>query len=121
MDQKRIDGIRTLADRLAKRVQSENDRRLFQRVYTARQPREVRQLLIQLGMHELKNGSAPAIRFDEYLSIFEEGDELARADFWLAWDLTRIRFIETLFDLKWFDGNQEAQAALENLSDPEEE
>ena len=113
MDQSRIERIRTLADRLAGAVQQDNDRRLFQKIYTTRKAFEVRQLLIQMGMRRLKHNLEPAVRFMEYLEIFEEGDELARADFGLAWDLTRIRVIETLFETKWFDGNQEALAEIE--------
>lgn len=117
MEQSRIQAIRTLADRLASAVKDDNDRRLFQRIYTARKPFEVRQLLIQMGMRRLKKGLEPAIRFEEYLGIFEEGEELARADFGLAWDLTRMRVIETLFDHKWFDSNKEA---LEEIQEEEE-
>jgi CRISPR-associated protein Cst1 len=118
MERTRIEAIRTLADRLAGVVRAENDRRLFQRIYTARKSFEVRQLLIQLGMRRLKDGLEPAIRFEEYLEIFEEGDELARADFGLAWDLTRMRVIEMLFENKWFDGNKEV---LEDIKVEEEE
>jgi CRISPR-associated protein Cst1 len=118
MDHARIEAIRTLADRLAGAVGQENDRRLFQRIYTSRKAFEVRQLLIQLGMKRLKNGDEPAVRFAEYLHIFEEGEELARADFGLAWDLTRMRVIERLFEQKWFDGNQEA---LSEIKEEDEE
>lgn len=118
MEQSRIQAIRTLADRLASAVKDDNDRRLFQRIYTARKPFEVRQLLIQMGMRRLKNRLEPAVRFDEFLQIFEEGDELARADFGLAWDLTRMRVIETLFDSEWFGRNKEA---LENIQEEQEE
>lgn len=118
MEQNRIQAIRTLADRLADAVKDDNDRRLFRRIYTARKPFEVRQLLIQMGMRRLREGLEPAVRFDEFLEIFEEGDELARADFGLAWDLTRIRVIETLFDKQWFDNNKEV---LEDLPKEEEE
>jgi CRISPR-associated protein Cst1 len=117
MEQSRIQAIRTLADRLAGAVKDDNDRRLFQRIYIARKPFEVRQLLIQMGMRRLKKGLEPAVRFDEFLGIFEEGDELARADFGLAWDLTRMRVIETLFDTQWFDNNKEA---LEDIKEEEE-
>jgi CRISPR-associated protein Cst1 len=113
MDKSRIEAIRTLADRLASAVQQDNDRRLFQKIYTTRKAFEVRQLLIQMGMRRLKNSLEPAVRFDEFIEIFEEGDELARADFGLAWDLTRMRVIETLFETKWFDGNQEALESIE--------
>lgn len=112
MERARIEGIRALGDRLAGLIQTENDRRLFQRVYTARKAFEVRNLLIQLSMKLLKDGLEPALRLNEYLTIFEEGEELARADFGLAWDLTRVRVIEALYDLKWFDGNHEVLEEL---------
>jgi CRISPR-associated protein Cst1 len=113
MNKSRIERIQDLADRLAGAVQQDNDRRLFQRIYTTRKAYEVRQLLIQMGMRRLKQSLEPAVRFAEYIEIFEEGDELARADFGLAWDLTRMRVIETLFETKWFDGNEEALAEIE--------
>lgn len=114
MEQSRIQAIRSLGNRLAGAVKDENDRRLFRRIYSARKPFEVRQLLIQIGMRHLKTGLEPAVGFEEYLTIFEEGDELARADFGLAWDLTRIRVIEALFEAKWFDVNREV---LEEIAD----
>lgn len=107
MERTRVERIRTLGDRLAGLVNDEKDKRLFQQIYTTRFPNQVRALLLKVSMRQLKNNLEPAVRFDEYLSIFEEGEELARADFGLAWDLTKMRFIEQLFEKKFFETNKE--------------
>jgi hypothetical protein len=44
---------------------------------------------------------------DEFLEIFEEGEELPRVDWRLAWDLVLIRIIEKLYEAKWFEKNRE--------------
>jgi CRISPR-associated protein Cst1 len=121
MEKTRIEQIRTLADRLANLVKSEDDKSLFRKVYNARYPHQVRTLLIQESRKQLLRDSGPTIRMDEYLSIFEEAEELARVDFSLAWDLTKIRFLETLFDVDWIQGNKETLEDLKDTDQDEEE
>lgn len=98
MEKNRIEAIRTLGDRLADMIHLENDKALFREVYEAKSPNKVRFLLNKLSMKRLQLGLEPATRVDEYITIFEEGEELAPTGFWLAWDLTKMRVIETLFD-----------------------
>jgi CRISPR-associated protein Cst1 len=106
MDRSRIDGIRTLGDRIAEWIDCEKDKKLFRRiVFEIRRQYQVRDLLIKLSAKNVLGGP---LRIDEYLNIFEEGEELAHADFGLAWDLTRMRIIESLFDKNYFETNKEA-------------
>jgi CRISPR-associated protein Cst1 len=106
MDRSRIDGIRTLGDRIAEWIDREKDKKLFRRiVFEIRRQYQVRDLLIKLSAKNVLGGP---LRIDEYLNIFEEGEELAHADFGLAWDLTRMRIIESLFDKNYFETNKEA-------------
>jgi CRISPR-associated protein Cst1 len=108
MDSGRIDAIRELADALASDVATENDRRLWWKVYSADNYRGVRLTLIQASQRRVKRGVEPVITFDRFLEVFEEGEELPRIDWRLAWDLVLIRVIETLYQTKWFDSNRDA-------------
>jgi len=118
MDKNRIEAIRTLGDRIARHIAGDNDRRLFQALYRANAYRILRNLLIKASNARLKKGEAPLIGFDEFLLIFEEGEELARVDWALARDLVLIRVIEQLYREGWFGREPEA---LEGLEDELEE
>jgi CRISPR-associated protein Cst1 len=118
MEQRRIDAIRSLADRLAEEIDTDNNRRLFRNAYAARYYPQVRQLLIRANFHRLQRDAAPVLTFDDYLEVFEEGDELARADWRLAWDLMLIRLIEQLYHRGWLRTNREV---LNEVAQDEEE
>ncbi len=107
MDAQRIDAIRKLGDVIADEIATENDRRLWWNVYSAENYRVVRLILIRTSEHRLKRGQAPILSFDEFLRVFEEGDELPRIDWRLAWDLVLIRTIESLYEQRWFEENKE--------------
>lgn len=118
MDKNRIEAIRTLGDRIARHIAGDNDRRLFQALYLAKAYPILRNLLIKASNARLKKGQEPLIGFDEFLLIFEEGEELARVDWALARDLVLIRVIEQLYREGWFGREPEA---LEGLEDELEE
>ena len=120
MDKNRIDGIRTLGDRLAEMIKTEDDKGLFRQVYEAKHPDKVRNLLNKLSFQRIQKGLEPSIRLDEYVMIFDENGELSRADFWVAWDLIKMRVIETLFDLDrdWITRNKEI---ITDIQEKEEE
>jgi CRISPR-associated protein Cst1 len=96
MDQERIAAIRSLGDRLAEEIDEDNNRRLLRQAYSARDYGTVRRLLIRANLARLNRKSIPIIGFDDFLVVFEEGEELARVDWRLAWDLVLIRAIEEL-------------------------
>jgi CRISPR-associated protein Cst1 len=96
MDQVRIAAIRSLGDRLAEEIDEENNRRLLRQAYSARDYGTVRRLLLRANLSRLNRNSVPIIGFDDFLVVFEEGEELARVDWRLAWDLVLIRTIEEL-------------------------
>jgi CRISPR-associated protein Cst1 len=119
MERQRIEAIRSLGDRFAQLVKADNDRSLFRKVYEYKRPAQVRGLLLQMSRDLLKNNEKP-FGMQEYMSIFEEGEELTRADFGLAWDLTRMRFMERLYELKWFD-SKDNKAVLDEVKTPIDE
>lgn len=96
MEHNRIEAIRDLADRLAEEIGTDNDRRLFRNLYQVQDYRQARRLLIRANFRCLQRNKEPVLTFDGYLEIFEEGEELARVDWRLAWDLMLIRLIEQL-------------------------
>jgi len=112
MDKNRVEAIRTLGDRIAGYIAVENDRRFFQELYRGNQYRLLRNLLIKASNMRLRKGEPPLIGFDEFLLVFEEGEESARVDWALARDLVLIRVIEELHRQGWFGKQPEMLEAL---------
>jgi len=107
MDTKRIEAIRNLGDRLSEEIATNNDKKLWRDSYNVMKSYELRNVLIKQSQKCIKAGKEPLIRFEPFLEIFEEGEELSRADWKLAWDLVLIRVIEKLYEKKWFEQNKE--------------
>jgi len=101
MDKERVDQIRALGDRLAEYVSNQNDRHFFYEFFTLQRYDYLRTTLLKANLAYVKRGHPPIITFDPYISVFEEGDEVARTDWRLARDLVLIRMIERLYDLGW--------------------
>jgi len=114
MEKNRIEAIRTLGDRIASHIAADNDRRFFQALYRANAYWILRNLLIKASNARLRKGEQPLIGFDEFLLIFEEGEELARVDWALARDLVLIRVIEQLYREGWFGREPRAFEGLED-------
>ncbi len=119
MESERIEAIKKLGDALADEVATENDRGLWWAIYSADAYRQARLALIQASQRRLKRGLPPIVSLDGFLEVFEEGEELPRVDWRLAWDLVLIRVIEKLYETKWFEknrdvlGNEEKEPAME--------
>lgn len=107
MEKNRIEAIRKLGDRIAKEIILNNDKKLWWDIYNCQRPAEMRNILIRQSQKCIKSGKEPLIRFEPFLEIFEEGEELVRVDWKLAWDLMLIRVIEQLYENKWFEQNKE--------------
>jgi CRISPR-associated protein Cst1 len=107
MEQGRINEIREMGDRLADYVYAQNDRRFFRNFFTARRYDNLRNALIKANADNLRRGAAPIVEFDPFVSVFEEGDELARTDWRLARDLVLIRMIEQLYAKGWLSQNMD--------------
>lgn len=101
MDQQRIQAIRALGDTLAEYVAGENDRSFFHSFMRAQRPDHLRATLIRASWARVKRGAPPLVTFDPYIEVFEEGEDLPRADWKLARDLVLIRMVERLYDLGW--------------------
>lgn len=108
MDKTRISAIAQLGDKLAEEIAAMDDARLFGSVFRADDYRSVRNILIRLSASRLRRGLGPLVSFDDFLTVFEEGEELARADWRLAWDLTVIRMLEGLHQTGWLGRQQTA-------------
>lgn len=120
MDKTRIGHLRELGDRLAQYVAGQNERRFFTDFFRVNRYGFLRNLLIKANTDEVKRGSPPLITFDQFIEIFEEGEEVARTDWGLARDLVLIRMVEQLHEKKWFAQNQEALEEVSQLSETEE-
>ncbi len=117
MERTRIEAIRALGDRIAEYVASDNDRRFFQGLYRADRYVVLRGLLIKASNARLKKGQSPLVTFEEFLRVFEEGEELARVDWALARDLVLIRVIEELHKKEWFGKQPDVLEELDNEED----
>lgn len=107
MEKGRIEAIRNLGDRIADEISSNNDKGLWWDVYKVQNYHGLRNILIRESEKCRKMGKEPLIRFEPFLEIFEDGEELARVDWRLSWDLVLIRVIEQLYEKKWFEQNKE--------------
>jgi CRISPR-associated protein Cst1 len=105
MENERVEQIRTMGDRLADYVSSQNDRRFFREFYTVQRYDHFRTALIKANLAHVKRGNPPIITLDPYIEVFEEGDELARSDWRLARDLVLIRMVERLYEQGWLGQN----------------
>lgn len=117
MEKERIEQIRTMGDRLAEYVSSQNDRRFFRQFYILQQYGHLRTLLVKANLAHVKRGYPPLVTLDPYIQVFEDGDELARRDWQLARDLVLIRMVERLHELKWLSANPDV---IEDTPDVEE-
>lgn len=120
MDKTRIEAIQGLADRLAEYTNAE-EKRFFTQIHEARKPYQLRLLLIKADMAWVKAGKPPLVTLRDLLEVFEEGEEIPRADWSLARDLVLIRMIERLHEVGFFQKHAEiAQQALESIEAEEE-
>lgn len=105
MEKERIEEIRKLGDQLADYVSGENDRQFFRNFFTERRYDRFRNILIKANVAHVRRGKPPFITLDPYITVFEEGDEVARNDWALARDLVLIRMIERLYEQGWLRQN----------------
>jgi CRISPR-associated protein Cst1 len=96
MDRERIRAIQRLGDRIAQYIEAENDRRLFQGLLGTHGYRYLRLRLIKASLDSVKTRGEPLITLDEFITVFEQGEEIPRVDWSLARDLVLIRAIEGL-------------------------
>lgn len=108
MESERIDSIRKLGDALANYVKEENDKRFFRAFYIENRYGYLRNALIKANTAHAKRGHAPFLTLDNYLSVFEDGEDLARVDWRLARDLVLIRMIEQLYANGWLGAHEDA-------------
>lgn len=109
----RMNHIRKLGDALAAYVREENDRRFFRDFYVLGRYDHLRVALLKANNRQVTRGRAPLLTLDGYLSVFEEGEELARVDWRLARDLVLIRMIEQLYADGWLKRNEDIVAEAE--------
>lgn len=108
MDKTRIEHIRQVGDTLANYVRAENDRKFFSAFFGETKYEYFRKRLIKASTEWVKHGHPPLISFDQFMEVFEEGDEIGRKDWPLARDLVLIRMIEQLHVNGWLARNQDA-------------
>jgi CRISPR-associated protein Cst1 len=108
MEQQRIENIRQMGDALAAYIQQQNDKRFFRNFYVIGRYDYLRNILIKANTEHVKRGNQPFLSLDSYISVFEEGDEVVRADWRLARDLVLIRMVEQLYTNGWLRVNQDA-------------
>ena len=108
MDSERIEGIRQLGDALAEYVREEDDRGFFRSFYGEKRYGYLRDSLIRANSAYVKSGHEPFLTLDGFIGVFEDGEELASRDWWLARDLVLIRMVERLYRNGWLVLNQDA-------------
>ncbi|MBW2030609.1 MAG: type I-B CRISPR-associated protein Cas8b1/Cst1 [Deltaproteobacteria bacterium] len=117
MDQVRINHIRTLGDRLAHYVKEENDRRFFHTFLTTNRYTDLRLALIKAGHARVRKGQAPLITFDQFIAVFEQGENLPQQDWRFARDLVLIRMIEQLYQSGWVKEHADELGEVEDSAE----
>lgn len=112
VDKERVEQIRALGDRLAEYISSENDRGFFHGFFTEQRYPYFRNLLVKANLQSVRRGNPPLVTLEPYIQVFEEGDELAQADWRLARDLVLIRMVEGLYEAGWLGRNRETLTEL---------
>jgi len=107
MDKEKIEQIKQLGDRLAAYVKEENDKTFFFALFNNRYDR-FRTALIKANLTQVKKGKEPLVSLDPYITIFEDGYDIASSDWRLSRDLVLIRMIEELYKEGWLGTNIEA-------------
>jgi CRISPR-associated protein Cst1 len=105
VDSIRINEIRDLGDRLAAYVRNENDRRFFRTFLTEQRYPMLRLALIRADVDSVRRGQHPIITFEQFIEVFEDAEDLPRADWRLSRDLVLIRMIEQLHANGWLTRN----------------
>ena len=108
MEPERIEQIRKLGDGIADYIAGQNDRRFFRTFVTERRYNYFRTALINANTAYVRAGHAPFLMLDPYIAVFEDGDDVRRADWQLARDLVLIRVVEQLHEKGWLARNTEA-------------
>lgn len=126
MHKDRIDAIRTLGDRIADYVVDEGEQRFFNRLFRLsgsgfRDYTALRNLLLKASYARIKADAPPLISFEEFLTAFEEGEEVARSDWVLAKDLLLIRVMDRLHERGWLKEHAAELPDTEEDSDAESE
>lgn len=108
MEAAKIEQIRQLGDALAVYVKEQNDKRFFRAFYTENRYGFLRNSLIKANTAHVKRGHKPFLTLDNYIGVFEDGEELASNDWRLARDLVLIRLVEQLHENGWLGTHQDA-------------
>lgn len=111
MDKDRIEAIKDIADQLAEHIVSQQDKRLFNGLFNARDEWSFRSMLVKT------NKKAKIFSYDQFVQAFFTpiDDEKMRFDWSLPRDLMTIRIIEKLNQ----DSQNEILSSL--IEDPQEE
>lgn len=117
MNKERIDLIKEFATRLAELIHEHNDRRLFRELVFTAGEWQYRAILTKVQMQYAKDRGKLALGFDEYVDVFLTTEPDSRPVWSLVRDLISIRLVERLFELKFFD----SQENRELLDAPEQE
>jgi CRISPR-associated protein Cst1 len=102
MESHRIETIKRVADRVAEEIDTTNDRQLFRRLWMSRTYAELRHALVVANTRCAQSGKEPLLTFDDFVTVFEFGEDSQRLDWNLARDLLLIRVIERLHQGGWF-------------------
>ncbi len=105
MDDKYIEQIRILGDKLARYTRSYGGKRFFRQFFTEQNTSNFLDLLSKTNISYVKltGGSETLFDLDGFLEVFMDGKELLRPEWRLARDLVLIRMVEQLKD--WIADN----------------
>ena len=106
MKKERISKIRELADELADEIYENNDKKLYRQLMGTTggydSYKVFRQILLRTLQERLRRKGELLLTLDDYLLLFEVGEEYPEANWHLVRDLVRIRCLESLHGKSYF-------------------
>jgi CRISPR-associated protein Cst1 len=115
MEKKRIEAIRNFGDKLAHHTRRRGGPKFFRMMLTENNPNYLRGRLVKANVDTIKAGESELFDMDSYIDVFEEGEEIYRADWRLARDLVLMRMIDQLKD--WLARHPEVTEDMSEDSD----
>lgn len=115
MDKMRIEKIKELGTRLAEYIQT-TDPNFYRGLYLTRKPSQMRQMLIRAAHKNRSDHQKALLPMDDFISVFFEFDgDVAREDWYLAFDLLLIRVIEELSN-EWISNHADLLEEVEETA-----
>lgn len=113
MEEKRVEAIRTFADKMADYVFRSNDKDIFRSLVYGQRSWEIRNALTKAQRNRAREHGELLFGLDEYLEVFIADDAVGKTDWSLVRDLVSIRLVEQLHQKGFFKKEENQDLLVE--------